>query len=109
MKETCRGLHLLRGTLLLALARLRGKKSGVDVWDNTTLGDNDIAEELVQPVTMSTRTSNAKTSLLTPRRYGWQAGDDGGRYAASCYHAPRYPQARESQLQGTRGRQRGRL
>ena len=82
---------------------------GVDEWYNTALRDDDVAEELVQPVTMSTRTSNARMKLLTLRRYGWQAGDDGGRYAASCYHAPRYPQALESQLQGTRGPQRGRL
>ena len=44
------GLHLLRGTLLLALAGLRGKESRVDVRDDTTLADDNITEELVQPV-----------------------------------------------------------
>ena len=62
--------HLLRRIALATLARLRRKKLkkrkpsagvfaetvdkalahlGVDVWYDTTLGDNDIAEELVQP------------------------------------------------------------
>lgn len=46
---------------------------------------------------------------LTLRRFGWQAGDDGGQYVASCYHELRYRQARESRQRDIRGQQRGRL
>ena len=57
----------------------------------------------------SIETTPMSTEIRTPRRYGWRVEGDGGRYAASCCRAPHYPQARESQQQGTQGRQRGRL
>ena len=46
---------------------------------------------------------------LTPRRSGWRVASDGAQYAVSCCHAPRCPQAPESQQQGTQAPPRGRL
>lgn len=40
-------LHLL--ALVALLGRLAGEELGLDVWDDTTLADDDVAEELVQP------------------------------------------------------------
>lgn len=42
-------LHLLRSTLLLALVGLCRKKFWVDKRYDTTLADDDIAQEFVQP------------------------------------------------------------
>ena len=49
-RDSCGCLNLLGSTtLLLALACLRRKECWVDVWDDATLADNDITEQLVQP------------------------------------------------------------
>ena len=47
--------------------------------------------------------------LLTLRRFGLQVEGGEEQYVASCYHALRYPQVRESQQQGIPVQQRGRL
>ena len=48
MTQKKKNSHLLRGAILPALRTLAWQKFGVDVGYNTSLGDDNIAEELVQ-------------------------------------------------------------
>ena len=78
--------------------------------NNTTLGDNDVAEQTAQSVELVRWMQRCKDKIrLTLRRFGWRAEGDEARYGASCYHGRRYQPTRESQQRDTQGRQRDRL
>ena len=77
--------------------------------DDTTLRDDDVAKELVQPDTESVAEGEDGSLTRTLRRSGWRAASDGGRYAASCCRALRCPPTLRSQQPSTRGQPRGRL
>jgi hypothetical protein len=77
---------------------------------DTTLRDDDITKELMQPTIRSDLSPDVKgMGERTPHRYGWQAASDEGQYVASCYHEQRFQPTRESQRQGIRVRQQGTL
>ena len=82
---------------------------GVDERYNATLRDDNITEKLVQPVGHQEPALRIQSKGLTPRRSGWRAASDGGRYAASCCRALRCPPTPRSQQPSTRGQPRGRL
>jgi hypothetical protein len=89
----------------------RGKELGVDVGENSSLGDDDGAEETVELLVvpdgeLQVTGNDSGLLVVTGRKQsGWSPGKLlGGRLTER-----RFQRARGSQLRGTRGRRRGRL
>ena len=67
--EKEKNLHFLR-SIFLALRALAWEQLGVDVRYDTTLGDNDVAQEFVQPevVEINERSRRTLEKVRTPHR-----------------------------------------
>lgn len=106
-------LDFLGSTLLLALARLVGEELWVDEGNDTTLTDDHVAEEFVQPAIVDgrIRISGMEMHLMgrTLRHYGWRAGDDGEQYAASCCRVQHCQPTRGSRQRDIQGQRQGKL
>ncbi len=81
----------------------------VDMRYDTTLGDDDISEELVQSFEILKQGKTTKFTRLTLHHFGWQAVSAEARYAASCCPVLRYQPTPKSQQRDTQGQPQGRL